>query len=49
MTTITMRGYEIKSWYEGITAFAAYKDGKEVYRGWCLEELINAVGFNPYA
>ena len=48
MDTITVNGYEIRSWYEGLTAYAAFKDGKEIYHGWSLGELIKVLGFNPY-
>ena len=40
-------GYIIESWYEGMTAYHAEKDGVEVYHGYSLDELIKRIGFNP--
>ena len=41
-------GYKIESWYEGVVAYRAEKDGVEVYHGWSLDELIKKIGFNPF-
>ena len=45
---VTVNGYEVTSWYEGITAYSIRKDGKEIYHGWSLSDVIRIVGCNPF-
>ena len=42
-------GYEIHSWYAGFVCFAVYtQDGKEVYHGCSLGDVVRIVGYNPF-
>jgi len=45
---VLVNGYEIHSWYEGIVAYAVYRDGVEVLHTWCLDDVVRLVGRNPY-
>lgn len=46
--TIESNGYTIKMLYAGGNVFIAEKDGDEVYFGYSVDGLIDAIGFNPY-
>lgn len=40
-------GYQIFTSYQGMTAYLIKKDGKEVYFGFSVTEIIERFGFNP--
>ncbi len=47
-TTIKRNGFIISYWYEGIEAYHIEKDGKCIYHGWNLDDVIRITGVNPY-
>lgn len=47
-TIVKVNGYEVHSWYEGITAYHIVKDGKQVYHGCEIADVIRIVGCNPF-
>lgn len=46
--TVEKNGYTVKRWYQGMETYWAFKGEQEVFFGWCLDQLIDAIGFNPY-
>lgn len=47
-TIINVNGFEVHTWYEGIDAYHINKDGKQIYHGWDISEVIKIVGLNPF-
>lgn len=47
-TIVKVNEYEVHSWYEGITAYHIVKDGKQVYHGWEIADVVRIVGCNPF-
>lgn len=42
-----INGYTVKTFYAGMTGYSIWKDGKEVYFGYSVSEVIKRFGFNP--
>lgn len=43
----TINGYEVITGYAGMTYYLIRKNGKEVYFGYSVDEIIERFGFNP--
>ena len=49
MARVEMNGhvYEVKSFYQGMSAYVVTCDGEEVYYGFSPSEIMERFGFNP--
>ena len=44
---MTNERYTVHTFYAGMTGYVVEKDGKEVYNGYSVDEIIERFGFNP--